>query len=77
MSLWADLAANFQMLWSGRNLVMMCYSGNGIMMKSKEEQAHYPAGPGRDFMYNGKVEGIFTDEGGFDIESDIIPFLSA
>lgn len=29
------------------------------------------------FMYNGKVEGIFTDEGSFDIESDIIPFLSS
>ena len=28
------------------------------------------------FLYNGKVEGIFTDEGSFDIESDIIPFLS-
>lgn len=28
------------------------------------------------FMYNGKVEGIFQDEGSFDIESDIIPFLS-
>lgn len=28
------------------------------------------------FMYNGKVEGIFTDEGSFDIESQIIPFLS-
>ena len=27
-------------------------------------------------MYNGKVEGIFEDEGSFDIESDIIPFLS-
>lgn len=34
--------------------------------------------PGQDavFMYNGKVEGIFTDEGSFDIESQIIPFLS-
>lgn len=34
--------------------------------------------PGQDaiFMYNGKVEGVFTDEGSFDIESDIIPFLS-
>lgn len=34
--------------------------------------------PGQDaiFMYNGKVEGIFTDEGSFDIESDIVPFLS-
>ena len=28
------------------------------------------------FMYNGVVEGIFKDEGNFDIESDIIPFLS-
>lgn len=34
--------------------------------------------PGQDaiFLYNGKVEGVFTDEGSFDIESDIIPFLS-
>jgi len=28
------------------------------------------------FMYNGKVEGIFADEGSFDIESQIVPFLS-
>lgn len=28
------------------------------------------------FLYNGKIEGIFTDEGSFDIESQIIPFLS-
>lgn len=34
--------------------------------------------PGQDaiFMYNGKVEGIFRDPGSFDIESQIIPFLS-
>ena len=34
--------------------------------------------PGQDaiFMYNGKTEGIFKDEGNFDIESHIIPFLS-
>ena len=34
--------------------------------------------PGQDavFMYNGKVEGVFRDEGSFDIESDIIPVLS-
>lgn len=34
--------------------------------------------PGQDaiFMYNGVVEGIFEDEGSFDIESDIIPFLT-
>lgn len=34
--------------------------------------------PGQDaiFMYNGRVEGIFQDEGRYDIESQIIPFLS-
>ena len=34
--------------------------------------------PGQDaiFLYNGKVEGIFTDDGDYDIESQIIPFLS-
>ena len=34
--------------------------------------------PGQDaiFLYNGKVEGVFRDEGSFDIESQIIPFLS-
>ena len=34
------------------------------------------AGQDAIFMYNGKVEGVFCDEGNFDIESDIIPFLS-
>lgn len=28
------------------------------------------------FLFNGKIEGIFTDEGSYDIESQIIPFLS-
>lgn len=34
--------------------------------------------PGQDaiFMYNGVIEGIFREEGSFDVESDIIPFLS-
>lgn len=34
--------------------------------------------PGQDaiFLYNGKIEGIFTDEGDYDIESQIVPFLS-
>lgn len=34
--------------------------------------------PGQDaiFMYNGITEGIFREEGNYDIESDIIPFLS-
>ena len=34
--------------------------------------------PGQDaiFMYNGRIEGIFREEGNFDVSSDIIPFLS-
>ena len=27
-------------------------------------------------MYNGRIEGIFREEGNFDVSSDIIPFLS-
>lgn len=35
--------------------------------------------PGQDaiFMYNGKIEGVFTDDGSYDIETQIIPFLSS
>ena len=29
------------------------------------------------FMFNGKVEGVFKDEGSFHIESEIVPFLSS
>ena len=34
--------------------------------------------PGQDaiFLYNGKIEGVFEDDGVYDIQSDIIPFLS-
>ncbi len=34
--------------------------------------------PGQDavFLFNGRIEGVFTDEGNYDIESDIVPFLS-
>ncbi len=34
--------------------------------------------PGQDaiFLYQGKVEGVFQEEGDYDIESKIIPFLS-
>lgn len=28
------------------------------------------------FMFNGKVEGVFEDEGSFDVETQIVPFLS-
>ncbi len=34
--------------------------------------------PGQDavFLYNGTVEGIFREEGNYEVESDILPFLS-
>lgn len=34
--------------------------------------------PGQDaiFLFNGRIEGIFRDDGDYDIESQIIPFLS-
>ncbi len=34
--------------------------------------------PGQDaiFLYNGKIEGIFYEDGEYDIESEILPFLS-
>ena len=34
--------------------------------------------PGQEaiFLYNGVTEGVFEKEGNYDIESDIIPFLS-
>lgn len=34
--------------------------------------------PGQDavFMSNGKIEGVFTEEGEYAVDSDIIPFLS-
>ncbi|MFD1862965.1 SPFH domain-containing protein [Planococcus chinensis] len=34
--------------------------------------------PGQDaiFLNNGKIEGVFEDEGEYDIESEIVPFLS-
>lgn len=35
------------------------------------------AGQDAIFMVNGKLEGIFKEEGAYDIETDIIPFLSS
>lgn len=34
--------------------------------------------PGQDaiFLFNGKIEGVFTEEGDYNIESEIIPYLS-
>ena len=29
------------------------------------------------FLYNGRLEGVFTDEGDYEIDSQIVPFLSS
>lgn len=34
------------------------------------------AGQDAILLYNGRIEGVFKDDGDYDIESDIIPFLS-
>ena len=35
--------------------------------------------PGQDaiFFHQGRIEGIFEDEGDYNVDSDIIPFLSS
>ena len=42
----------------------------------KRQPSDHPAGTGCHLLYNGKIEGIFRDDGDYDIESEIIPFLS-
>lgn len=50
------------------------------MWKNKEikKNSRLIIRPGQDaiFMQNGKVEGVFTDEGNYEVETEIIPFLS-
>lgn len=58
-------------------------SGEGILFYKFQNQeikkgSRLIIRPGQDaiFLYNGRVEGIFEDDGDYDIESDIIPFLT-
>lgn len=58
-------------------------SGNGVLFYKFQNQeikkgSRLIIRPGQDaiFLYNGKVEGIFQEDGDYDIESDIIPFLT-
>ncbi|MEG0108729.1 MAG: SPFH domain-containing protein [Lachnospiraceae bacterium] len=55
------------------DLLFWKWSNNEIKKGSK---LIIRAGQDAIFMSNGKIEGIFEDEGSFDIESEIIPFLS-
>lgn len=58
---------------TGDNIIFWKWSNDEIKKGSK---LIIRQGQDAIFMYNGKVEGIFRDEGSFDIESEIIPFLS-
>ncbi|MEN1989488.1 SPFH domain-containing protein [Paenibacillus hubeiensis] len=49
--------------WSNREIK----KGSKLVIRSGQDAI---------FLNNGKIEGIFEDEGSFSIESDIIPFLS-
>lgn len=62
---WAE-ASNEVLFWKWQNQEIK--KGSKLIIR-----------PGQDaiFLYNGRVEGIFEEEGSFDIESDIIPFLSS
>ncbi len=65
------------------NLVEWNENGQGVLFYKWQNQEIKKGSkliirPGQDavFLYNGRVEGIFEDDGDYDIESDIIPFLT-
>lgn len=65
------------------NLVEWNENGQGVLFYKWQNQeikkgSRLIIRPGQDaiFLYNGRVEGIFEDDGDYDIESDIIPFLT-
>lgn len=58
-------------------------TGNGVLFYKFQNQeikkgSRLIIRPGQDaiFLYNGRVEGVFEEDGDYDIESDIIPFLT-
>ncbi|MDE6846901.1 MAG: SPFH domain-containing protein [Lachnospiraceae bacterium] len=65
------------------NLVEWNENGEGVLFYKWQNQeikkgSRLIIRPGQDaiFLYNGRVEGIFEDDGDYDIESEIIPFLT-
>lgn len=65
------------------NLVEWNENGGGVLFYKWQNQeikkgSRLIIRPGQDaiFLYNGRVEGIFEDDGDYDIESQIIPFLT-
>lgn len=65
------------------NLVEWNENGAGVLFYKFQNQeikkgSRLIIRPGQDaiFLYNGRVEGVFEDDGDYDIESEIIPFLT-
>ena len=65
------------------NLVEWNENGAGVLFYKWQNQeikkgSRLIIRPGQDaiFLYNGRVEGVFEDDGDYDIESEIIPFLT-
>ena len=65
------------------NLVEWNENGSGVLFYKFQNQeikkgSRLIIRPGQDaiFLYNGRVEGIFEADGDYDIESEIIPFLT-
>ena len=44
-------------------------------MKSRDSKLIIRPGQDAIFMYNGKIEGIFEDEGTYEVSSEIVSFL--
>ncbi len=61
--------------WNENRDDVIFYKWNNDEIK-KGSKLIVRAGQDAIFMFNGKVEGIFKDEGSFDIETQIVPFLS-
>ncbi len=53
------------LLWKWRNTEIK--KGSRLILRQGQDAI---------FMANGKIEGVFRDEGSYDVESDIVPFLS-
>jgi membrane protease subunit (stomatin/prohibitin family) len=74
MGLFSNQFANMVEWQEFREDVIFWKWGNAELKKSSRLVIR----PGQDaiFLYNGRIEGIFSDEGNFELESQIIPFLS-
>ncbi len=61
--------------WEGNSEGVLFYKWPNAEIK-KGSKLILRMGQDAIFTYNGIIEGIFTEEGQYDIESDIIPFLT-